>query len=106
MKFVKERFDLLHDRNGDTYARDRHTGEVRRMGARQFRDRVTAGFYEQTELAVRDQAWREALGTLTDHLWRLPGGGTIELGQLESHSCYPKFQGRSFTLLLVDECGQ
>ncbi len=64
VKFVKERFDLLHDRNGDTYARDRHTGEVRRMGARQFRDRVTAGFYEQTELAVRDQAWREALGTL------------------------------------------
>ena len=64
VKFVKERFDLLHDKNGDTYARDRHTGEVRRMGARQFRDRVTAGFYEQTEVAVRDQAWREALGTL------------------------------------------
>lgn len=64
VKFVKERFELLHDKNGDTYARDRHTGEVRRMGARQFRDRVTAGFYEQTEVAVRDQAWREALGTL------------------------------------------
>lgn len=64
VKFVKERFDLLHDKNGDTYARDSHTGEVRRMGVRQFRDRVTAGFYEQTEVAVRDQAWREALGTL------------------------------------------
>ncbi len=64
VKFVKERFELLHDKNGDTYASDRHTGEVRRMGARQFRDRVTAGFYEQTEVAVRDQAWREALGTL------------------------------------------
>lgn len=48
----------------------------------------------------------EARHNQTDHLWRLPGGGTIELGQLESHSCYPKFQGRSFTLLLVDECGQ
>lgn len=64
VKFVKERFDLLHDKNGDTYARDRHTGEVRRMGARQFRDRVAAGFYEQAKIAVRDQAWREALGTL------------------------------------------
>jgi hypothetical protein len=64
VKFVKERFDLLHDKNGDTYARDRHTGEVRRLGARQFRDRVTAGFYEVAEVAVRDQAWREALGTL------------------------------------------
>lgn len=64
VRFVKERFDLLHDKNGDTYACDRNTGEVCRMGARQFRDRVTAGFYEQMEIAVRDQAWREALGTL------------------------------------------
>ena len=64
VKFVKERFALLHDKNGDTYASDRHTGEVRRMGARQFRDRVTAGFFAQTEIAVRDQSWREALGTL------------------------------------------
>ncbi|NZA02858.1 toprim domain-containing protein [Ottowia beijingensis] len=64
VKFVRERFDLLHDKNGDTYASDRHTGEVRRMGARQFRDRVTAGFFAQMEIAVRDQSWREALGTL------------------------------------------
>ena len=64
VKFVRERFDLLHDKNGDTYARDRRTGEVRRMGARQFRDRVAAGFLAQKEIAVRDQSWREALGTL------------------------------------------
>lgn len=64
VKFVKERFRLLHDKNGDTYARDRHTGEVRRLGSRQFRDRVTAGFYAVAEVAVRDQAWREALSTL------------------------------------------
>lgn len=55
---MRERFDLLHDKNGDTYASDRHTGEVRRMGARQFRDRVTAGFFAQMEIAVRDQSWR------------------------------------------------
>jgi hypothetical protein len=64
VKFVRERFELLHDKNGDTYARDRHSGEVRRMGARQFRDRVTAGFFSHMAVAVRDQSWREALGTL------------------------------------------
>ena len=64
VKFSKERFELLHDKNGDTYARDRKTGEVRRLGSRQFRDRITAAFYQQSEIAVRDQSWREAVGTL------------------------------------------
>ena len=42
----------------------------------------------------------------TEHIWKLPNGGYIELGQLETHGCYSKFQGRSFTLLLIDEAGQ
>lgn len=42
----------------------------------------------------------------SEHIWRLPSGAYIELAQLESHADYPKFQGRSFTLLLVDEAGQ
>ncbi|MCD9027724.1 phage terminase large subunit [Luteimonas sp. BDR2-5] len=41
-----------------------------------------------------------------EHVWRLPNGGYLELGQLESASDYAKYQGRSFTLLLVDEAGQ
>lgn len=41
-----------------------------------------------------------------EHTWKLPGGGVIELGQLESNSDYAKYQGRSFTLLMADECGQ
>jgi hypothetical protein len=41
-----------------------------------------------------------------EHVWRLPGGGYLELGQLESHADYSKYQGRTFTLLLVDEAGQ
>jgi hypothetical protein len=41
-----------------------------------------------------------------EHTWRLPGGGTVELGQLESAGDYAKYQGRSFTLLMADECGQ
>jgi len=64
VRYAKERFDLLHDKNGEAFARDQRTGEVRRMGSRSFRDRVTAGFFEDREVAVRDQSWREALGTL------------------------------------------
>jgi len=41
-----------------------------------------------------------------EHVWRLPNGAYLELGQLESHADYAKYQGRSFTLLLVDEAGQ
>lgn len=41
-----------------------------------------------------------------EHTWKLPGGGVVELGQLESNGDYSKYQGRSFTLLMADECGQ
>lgn len=41
-----------------------------------------------------------------EHVWRMPNGGYVELGQLESHADYGKYQGRSFTLLMVDEAGQ
>lgn len=41
-----------------------------------------------------------------EHLWRFPNGATLELGQLETHSDYAKYQGRSFTLLVGDEVGQ
>lgn len=41
-----------------------------------------------------------------EHVWRLPNGGYIELGQLETHADYAKYQGRSFTLLMPDEMGQ
>jgi len=39
-------------------------------------------------------------------LFRFPNGGTLEVNQLENASDYQKFQGRSFTLLLIDEAGQ
>jgi hypothetical protein len=39
-------------------------------------------------------------------LFRFPNGGTLEVNQLETPSDYQKFQGRSFTLLLIDEAGQ
>ena len=41
----------------------------------------------------------------SEHVWRFPNGATMELGQLETHSDYAKYQGRSFTLLMGDEVG-
>ncbi len=41
-----------------------------------------------------------------DHVWRFPNGAYMELAQLESQADYGKFQGRSFTLLVVSEAGQ
>ena len=41
-----------------------------------------------------------------DHVWRFPNGAYLELGQLETHGDYQKYQGRSFTLLMTDEAGQ
>ena len=42
----------------------------------------------------------------SEHVWRFPEGGYMEFGQLETPADYQKYQGRSFTLLLVDEGGQ
>src|SRR5665213_1271320 len=42
----------------------------------------------------------------SEHVWRFPNGAYAEFGQLESDGDYAKYQGRSFTLLLVDEAGQ
>ena len=39
-------------------------------------------------------------------LFRFPNGATLEINQLDSVADYQKFQGRSFTLLLIDEAGQ
>jgi len=40
------------------------------------------------------------------HTWRFDNGAYVELGQLDNPGDYQKYQGRSFTLLLVDEGGQ
>lgn len=67
---------------------------------------------------VRDAAsqlletFNEALGrrgyryNSNDGLFRLAGGGTLELNQLSAASDYWKFQGRSFSMIVVDEAQQ
>ncbi|HUE80286.1 MAG TPA: phage terminase large subunit [Sphingomicrobium sp.] len=42
----------------------------------------------------------------SEHVFRFPNGGYMELGQLETYADAGKYQGRSFTLLLIDEAGQ
>ncbi len=49
---------------------------------------------------------KDAKYNAAEHVWRFPNGAYMELGQLETASDYTKYQGRSFTLLLVDEAGQ
>ncbi|AFL87458.1 Terminase-like family [Terriglobus roseus DSM 18391] len=48
----------------------------------------------------------EAKYNAAEHVWRFPNGAYMELGQLETASDYTKYQGRSFTLLMIDEAGQ
>ncbi|MEN1928048.1 phage terminase large subunit [Luteimonas sp. MJ250] len=66
-------------------------------------------------LADFEQVCRDVFGMVygtdarynaSEHLWRFPNGAIMELGQLESQADYAKYQGRSFTLLMVDEAGQ
>jgi terminase large subunit-like protein len=74
-------------------------------------------FVRQTFKALADFALlcREVFGTVfgpdarfnqAEGVWRFPGGSYMELGQLESHADYSKYQGRSFSLLLADEVSQ
>jgi len=65
-----------------------------------------ADFEAQTREIFGKVYGQEATYNQTEHVWRLPNGAYFELGQLENESDYTKYQGRSFTLLMVDEAGQ
>jgi hypothetical protein len=85
--------------------------------AEQYGERARVLYLRKTYAGLRDfeLVTRELFGMVygaaarynaQEHIWRLPTGGYLELGQLESHADYSKYQGRSFTLLMVDEAGQ
>jgi hypothetical protein len=65
VKFILERCELVHDENGEVYAIDRTTGEIRHTEWRSFKDWVSAAFYEQHALAARAQSFAEALSVLS-----------------------------------------
>ncbi|MDQ2696443.1 MAG: phage terminase large subunit [Pseudomonadota bacterium] len=65
------------------------------------------GDFEQITRDIFTQAYGVAARfNAAEHTWKLPGGAYFELGQLEGVADYPKYQGRSFNMLLIDEAGQ
>lgn len=83
----------------------------------QYRERARVLYLRRTYKGLADfeLITRELFGLVygssarfnaAEHVWRLPSGGYVELGQLETPTDYQKYQGRSFTLLLIDEAGQ
>lgn len=83
----------------------------------QYGERARVLYLRKTYAGLRDfeLVTRELFGMVygtsarynaQEHIWRLPNNGYVELGQLETHGDYSKYQGRSFSLLLVDEAGQ
>ena len=83
--------------------------EVYKQRARVLYLRKTYGALSDFELILR-----EVFGALVDgavynasaHVGRCPHGATFEICQLAPWVAYCKHQGRSFTILLVDEAGE
>ena len=84
--------------------------------AEQYKEKARILYVRQTYKGVADfeNLTRDVFGMVygtaarynaQEHVWRLPSGAYMELGQLETAADYSKYQGRSFTLLLVDEAG-
>lgn len=62
--FVMERAELFHDKNKDVFARNKTTGETRRLTDRGFRDWLQADFWTASGKVARDASAKEALSTL------------------------------------------
>ncbi|MGE3296488.1 MAG: phage terminase large subunit [Porticoccaceae bacterium] len=87
----------------------RHANQYGR-GARVLYIRRTYKALADYELMLRDLFalvyGQGARFNQAEHVWRLPGGGYLELAQMDGPADYSKFQGRSFSLLLIDEAGE
>lgn len=64
VNYVRERFDVAHDKNRDGLAISKTTGEAYRLSSQSFRDDLLAGFYKMSHTAVRDSSLREAMMTI------------------------------------------
>src|SRR5690349_14303336 len=85
--------------------------------AEQYREGARALYIRQSYKGLADfeSTCRELFGLVSgtavrysgaEHIFRFPNAAYLELAQLETHADYGKYQGRSFTLRLVDEAGQ
>jgi len=81
-------------------------------------DRARVLFVRQTHQGTEDfvlilrELFMRIWGTSVTYnantgIWRgFPGGGYVEINQIDSFAAYGKFQGRSFTMICADEIGQ
>lgn len=113
---VPEEFDLFLGGGrggGKSYA----LGMLALRHAEQYGDRARILYLRRSYKGLADfeLVCRELFGQVygtearfnqAEHVWRLPMGAYFEMGQLESAADYSKYQGRSFTLMLIDEAGQ
>lgn len=60
---------------------------------------------EETLAVLLGYAYEGVRHNRGEHVFRLPSGAIIELGQLSEPGDYAKYQGRSFTLLVIEEFG-
>jgi hypothetical protein len=63
-------------------------------------------FEEDLELIILQTYGTRVKHNKTEHTFYFPNGGKIQLGQLADQKDYVKYQGKSYTLLIVDEYGQ
>jgi hypothetical protein len=61
--------------------------------------------YDQLDLLLGQAYGKGVRANKAEHVFRLPNGAIIEVGQLANANDYKKYQGRSFSLLVVDEFG-
>jgi hypothetical protein len=113
---VPERFNLFLG-GGRGGAKSHAMAFLALRHAAQYGERARMLYIRQTYKGLADfeQITRDLFGRVygkaarynaAESVWKLPGGGYFELGQLEHAGDYQKYQGRSFTLLMVDEAGQ
>lgn len=62
--------------------------------------------FEKVLLELVKAAYPDATYNLKDMIWRIPNGATIEMSQCSTITqSYGKLQGRSFSMVMVDELG-
>nr|BDD47601.1 phage terminase large subunit [Gammaproteobacteria bacterium] len=113
---IPEQFDVMLG-GGRGSAKSFSMALLATRHAEQYQDKARILYIRKSYKGIADfeDVLRSIFGRLygnaarynaAEHVWRLPNGGYLELGQLDGPGDYEKYQGRSFTLLLIDEAGQ
>lgn len=65
VNYILDGATICYDKNKAVYAIDIQTSEARQIHSRQFKDYLTASFYDQYGKTIREQVIREALYTIS-----------------------------------------